>query len=91
MGEEIPEVPYFRPGSPELAEHVVAALKEHNSCLLLKHGQVVCGKDFNQALERAMFMEMGYRIAVLNGSNVNPLTQSEINNLEAYFLGKQGK
>ena len=91
VGEEIPEVPYFRPGSPELAEHVVAALKEHNSCLLLKHGQVVCGKDFNQALERAMFMEMGYRIAVLNGSNINPLTQSEINNLEAYFLGKQGK
>lgn len=91
VGEEIPMIPFFRPGSPELAAHVIEALKEHNSCMLLKHGQVVCGKDFNQAFERAMFMEMACRIAILNGSNVNPLTKPEIDDLETYFLGKQCK
>ncbi|MDE7024606.1 MAG: class II aldolase/adducin family protein [Paramuribaculum sp.] len=91
VGEEIPEIPFFRPGSPELAQHVVEALKDHNSCMLLKHGQVVCGKDFNQTLERAMFLEMACRIAIINGANVNPLTRDEVNDLESYFLGKQCK
>lgn len=91
VGEEIPQIPYYRPGSPALAEAVVNALAEHNSAMLLKHGQVVCGASFDQAFERAMFFEMGCRIAVLNGENVNPLTKDEVNDLEEYFLGKQGK
>ncbi len=91
VGEEIPMIPYFRPGSPELASHVIEAMDNHNSIMLLKHGQVVCGKDFDQAFERAMFMEMGCRIAVLNGGNVDPLTRGEIDDLESYFLGKEGK
>ena len=33
VGSEIPVIPYFRPGSPELAEHVKKALANHNSCL----------------------------------------------------------
>lgn len=91
VGEEIPMIPYYRPGSPELAKAVVDAMREHNSVMLLKHGQVVCGKDFDQAMERAMFFEMACRIAVLDGDNVDPLTRDEINDLDAYFLGKQGK
>ena len=91
VGEEIPMIPYYRPGSPELAKAVVEAMRNHNSVMLLKHGQVVCGKDFNQAMERAMFMEMACRIAVINGDNVDPLTPAEIKDLDVYFLGKQGK
>lgn len=91
VGEDIPMIPYFRPGSPQLAEHVISAMTDHNSVMLLKHGQVVCGADFDQAFERAMFFEMGCRIAVLNGSNINPLTRAEIDDLESYFLGKEGK
>lgn len=91
VGEEIPMIPYFRPGSPQLAEHVAKAMENHNSVMLLKHGQVVCGSCFDQAFERAMFFEMGCRIAVLNGSNVNPLNRAEIDDLESYFLGKEGK
>ena len=91
VGEEIPMIPYYRPGSPELAKAVVEAMRDHNSVMLLKHGQVVCGKDFNQAMERAMFMEMACRIAVINGDNVDPLTPAEIKDLDVYFLGKQGK
>lgn len=91
VGEVIPMIPYFRPGSPELAAHVVEAMKDHNSIMLLKHGQVVCGKDFDQAFERAMFFEMGCRIAVLCNANTDPLTRAEIDDLESYFLGKEGK
>lgn len=88
VGREIPMIPYFRPGSPELASHVIEAMKDHDSVMLLKHGQVVCGKDFKQALERAMFFEMACRIAILNGDNVDPLTNEEIADLDKYILGK---
>ena len=62
VGSSIPVVPYYRPGSKELADAVIAAMKEHNSVLLRKHGQVVCGKNFDEAFERAMFFEMACRI-----------------------------
>lgn len=88
VGREIPVIPYFRPGSPELAAHVVEALSGHNSCLLRKHGQVVCGKSFDQVFERAMFFEMACRIIVLSGGKVNPLTTAEIDDLDKYILGK---
>ena len=71
------------------AEQVKAALKDHNSCLLRKHGQVVCGKDFDQAFERAMFFEMACRIVVLSGGRHEVLSQEEIDDLETYILGKK--
>ena len=90
VGREIPVIPYYRPGSPELAKAVIEAMKDHDSVILRKHGQVVCGRDFAQAFERAMFFEMACRIAVLNGDNVDPLTPEEIRDLDVYILGKKG-
>lgn len=89
VGSEIPVIPYFRPGSPELAEHVKEALRTHNSCLLRKHGQVVCGKDFDEVFERAMFFEMACRIIVQSGGRYEVLTPTEIEDLETYILGKK--
>lgn len=91
VGAEIPVIPYYRPGSKELAAAVVAAMKEHNSALLRKHGQVVCGKDFDQAFERAMFFEMACRIIILSGGRYDTLSPAEIDDLETYVLGKKTK
>ncbi len=91
VGSEIPVVPYYRPGSPELAQAIIEALKEHNSALMLKHGQVVCGATFDQAFERAMFFEMACRIIVLSGGKYNTLTPDEITDLNTYILGKKTK
>lgn len=88
VGREIPVIPYLRPGSRELAQAVVEAMKEHNSILLRKHGQVVCGKDFDQAFERAMFFEMACRIIIQSGGDYTVLTQEEIEDLDTYILGK---
>lgn len=91
VGSEIPVIPYLRPGSKELAEAVIEAMKNHNSILLLKHGQVVCGKDFDQAFERAMFFEMACRIIIQSGGNYMVFTQQEIDDLDTYILGKKTK
>ncbi len=91
VGTEIPVIPYLRPGSPELAEAVVAAMKDHDSILLTNHGQVVCGKDFDEVFERAMFFEMACRIIVQSGGDYSVLTPEEIKDLEIYVLGKVTK
>ncbi len=91
VGAEIPVIPYYRPGSKELAAAVIDAMRDHNSILLQKHGQVVCGKDFDQAFERATFFEMACRIIILSGGKYMTLSPAEIDDLETYVLGKKGK
>ena len=91
VGSEIPVIPYFRPGSPELASHVIQAMKNHNSALLQKHGQVVCGKNFDEVFERATFFEMACRIIVLSGGEYQTLSKAAIEDLETYILGKKAK
>jgi ribulose-5-phosphate 4-epimerase/fuculose-1-phosphate aldolase len=66
-------------------------MRDHNSIMLLKHGQVVCGKDFDEVFERAMFFEMACRIIVQSGGEYTVLTDEEINDLEVYVLGKVQK
>lgn len=89
-GKKIPVVPYFRPGSPELAEALIEAMQNHDCILLSKHGQVVCGKDFDDAFQKAVFFEMACRIIVGAGiGNYSTLSEEEINDLEVYVLGKK--
>lgn len=90
LGREIPVLPYFRPGSPELAAAVTEAMKDHDCILLANHGQVVCGKDFDDAYQKAMFFEMACGIIVDAGAgNYNTLTAAEIDDLDKYILGKK--
>lgn len=88
VGRVIPEIPFYRPGSPQLAETVVNALRNRNSALMLQHGQVVCGKDFDDVIQRAMFFEMACRICVLADMKPAVLTEDEVDELEQHFLGK---
>ncbi len=87
-GSEIAMVPYYRPGSPELAAAVMDAMKNHDSVILEKHGQVFVGKDFNDVIEKAEFLEMACEIIVRSGMSYTTLTQEEIDDLDKYILGK---
>ena len=91
-GREIPVIPYFRPGSKELADAVTNALREHDCVLMSKHGQAVCGKDFDDAFQKAVFFEFACGIIVRAGEgNYQTLSDEEIPDLEVYILGKSGK
>lgn len=87
IGKNIAIVPYFVPGTPQLANAVVEALKDTNACLLSNHGQVVCGKDFESVMERAVFLEIACRIMVQSGMNYNVLSSTDVATLEQ--LGKK--
>ncbi|MDR0231155.1 MAG: class II aldolase/adducin family protein [Dysgonamonadaceae bacterium] len=89
-GKEIPVIPYLRPGSQELAKAVTEIMQNHDCILLSNHGQVVCGKDFDDAFQKAVFFEMACRIIVNAGKdNYSTLSEKEINDLEIYILGKK--
>ena len=91
VGRDIPIIPQLRPCSPELANAVSKAMKDHNAVLLTNHGQVVCGKTFDEVYERAIFFEMACRIIIQTQGNYSVMTDEEIDDLEVYVMGKTKK
>ena len=56
---------------------------------MTNHGQVVCGKNFDEVFERATFFEMACRIIVQSGGNYSTLSQKDIDDLSIYIAGKK--
>lgn len=79
----VANVPYLRPGSPELAEAVIAALKGHDLAMLASHGQVVVGTDYDDAIQKAVFFEQACEVLYRGGSEVRLLTAEEVRELKA--------
>ena len=89
LGREIPFVSYLRPGSPELAQAVIEAMREHQACMLSNHGQVVCGTSLDDAFQKACFLEMACRIMVRNNMNYATLTEHDLHDIDVHILGKK--
>jgi L-fuculose-phosphate aldolase len=48
-GNDVPLVPYFTFGTPELSEGVAHALQQRNACLLANHGLIAAGASLAKA------------------------------------------
>ena len=72
-------VPYLPPGSAELAQAVIEAFTEPqtNLAILKNHGLVTVGKDFNEAIQRAVFFEMACQVLQIN-TKAAPLTPDAV-------------
>ncbi len=79
----VARVPYFTPGSEELAAAVTQAMRAHDMVLLSNHGQVTAAKDFDHALQNAEFFELACEITLLGGNSITPLTSHEIGELRS--------
>ena len=79
---EIAVIPYYCPGSPELAQAVIEAMRDHDAVLMSNHGQVVCGRDFDDVLQRALFFEMACRIIVQSGGAYDVLGEKDVEDLK---------
>lgn len=66
-------VPYLPPGSEQLADAVVEAMRGHDLAMLCHHGQVTVGRDLADALQRAAFFELACEIILLAGDRVRAL------------------
>ncbi|MHC4855838.1 MAG: class II aldolase/adducin family protein [Planctomycetota bacterium] len=75
-------VPYLSPGSGELARAVIDAFKDPKTYLavLKNHGLISVGKDFNDAIQKAVFFEMACKI-ILTNPNAKPLDDDAVKRL----------
>jgi ribulose-5-phosphate 4-epimerase/fuculose-1-phosphate aldolase len=80
---EIAEVPYFPPGSAELAAAVVAAMRDHNLALLRNHGQITAAADFDHAIQNAIFFELACGVILDAGPALRPLPPEAVRGLLA--------
>jgi len=86
---KIATIPFFIPGSKELAEAVIKASMQHNLIILRNHGQVTMAEDFQHVIQNADFFELACEIIVKNNFNPSVIPQKEVEYL--LELGKQSK
>jgi ribulose-5-phosphate 4-epimerase/fuculose-1-phosphate aldolase len=79
-------IDYYMPGTEELAQKVIEAMRTRDMAILRNHGQVTCGKDFNDAIQKAVFFELACRI-LLAGADAKPLPPDALPPLRAAGKG----
>ncbi|MGQ9479482.1 MAG: class II aldolase/adducin family protein [Thermoproteota archaeon] len=79
--EEIATLPFYVPGSKELARAVRKAVKKHNCIFLKNHGVITVGSSLREAYYRLEIMEESAKIIVfsyaLSGPNRKPSSLSK--------------
>ena len=74
-------VPYLLPGSPELADAVVAAMTGHDMAQMRNHGQITVGTTFDDAIQRAAFFELACEVILRGGDRLHPLSARDVESL----------
>ncbi len=75
-------LPYFRPGSPALAEAVERAAAAHHSMLLRNHGLICAGSTLAEAADRAEELEQTARLHfILRGEQTRALSPADVQEL----------
>jgi len=76
---KLPLVPYYRPGSPELAAAVRTATRDHHAMLLANHGLVVSGRTIEHAVYAAEELEESAKLFLtLRGMDLRVLSAEQV-------------
>jgi ribulose-5-phosphate 4-epimerase/fuculose-1-phosphate aldolase len=75
-------IDYFMPGTEALAQKTIEAMKDHDMAILRNHGLVTVGKNFNDAIQKAVFFELACQI-LLTRPDVQPLPSEALPQLRA--------
>jgi len=82
-------VPYFRPGSAELARAVEDKAPGHNCLLLRNHGLITIGGEWNEAVDRAEELEETAKLFfILRGGPRQELTPDDLEDIAKAFPRK---
>lgn len=74
----VARIPYFLPGSAELANAVTEAMQTHDVVLMGNHGGVTVAPDFDHAIQNAVFFELACDIIQRGGDAVHSLSAGSI-------------
>lgn len=79
----LPVIPYYRPGSPQIAEALASRALDNKAFLLANHGVVVCGSDLQDAVDNSEELEETAKLYFcLQQQPIRYLTNDEINDLK---------
>ncbi|EGY33024.1 putative aldolase [Aggregatibacter actinomycetemcomitans serotype e str. SC1083] len=79
----LPVIPYYRPGSPRIAEELEARALSGKAFLLANHGVVVTGKDLLDAADNTEELEEAAKLFfLLQGQPIRYLNDDEVNELK---------
>jgi ribulose-5-phosphate 4-epimerase/fuculose-1-phosphate aldolase len=79
-------LPYFRPGSPDLANAVESAAVRHDCMLLRNHGSICMGANLAEAVDRTEELEETARLFfTLRGHEVRCLSPEQRAEIERVF------
>ena len=82
-------LPYFRPGSSDLAQAVEAAAGSHDCMLLRNHGSICLGGTLNEAVDRTEELEETARLFfLLQGRPLRLLTEQEAEDIRNVYRKK---
>lgn len=91
LGRDVPVVRYFRPGSADLLDEVVAAARQGPAVLLANHGSLVAGTTLEDAVNAAEELEASAQLTfLLKGRTTRQLTDEEIAALDPIRFGRSG-
>ncbi len=83
----IATVPYILPGSAELAEAVVQAMKGHDLAVMRNHGLVTAGASLADVIQKAAFFELACEVILRAGDQAQPLSDEATAELRAAARG----
>jgi ribulose-5-phosphate 4-epimerase/fuculose-1-phosphate aldolase len=70
---QVIHIPFIMPGSAELGAAVAEAFNTAGIVQLQNHGQVVIGKNYRDAMQKAVFFELACSILISNKSDILPI------------------
>lgn len=81
-------VPFLPPGSVKLAEAIGEHISSASLLQLSNHGQVVCGSNYKDVFQKAVFFELTCSILLQSNFKTRPIPGDQIDQLREYLNNK---
>lgn len=93
LGGDVRLAAYTMPGTKEMAEAVVGALKERSGALIANHGAITTGRTLAEAFVGSQVLEKAAMVYIHSQSIGGPteISQEDIDFFHEFFLHKYGQ
>ena len=77
----IAKVPFYPPGSEQLADAVTEKAAQNNMIIMQNHGLVTLANNIDLLIKRAVFFELACQILLIGGNRIRSLSKEQIKDM----------